>query len=355
MALAIAGLLASSVPADASWLARGIGIGGIGYSLKKNLGDAIEALSDMTQAVMNDNRQDFLKAEERINSLPKNLVVDSFPVLSGPNRIVMAARTHWASFKNRIQGFLSGADNTVIDNRLALAVGKKDRNWLESNTGILNLNPLPSVSGTKFVIVPAEKSERSANNTGSWSEWQPKPEYQLPVRETAADSRSEYEIALADTFGDNSAILAEEINYEAALENLDAKELARQTEAEREAAQKPEERRQQVGTIATQSQVHAFDCDLPDPDVASAIQESTQRGKSGGAAEAYCGAANIAWIVSWYTQQYISACNKTGLELQQLQQQLDESKRTGQQNAEGYRLLTDGGLECECWYSYCLK
>ncbi len=113
------------------------------------------------------------------------------------------------------------------------------------------------------------------------------------------------------------------------------------------------ERERQREEVA-QSQASDFNCKVPDQNLLNAIQETQQRGEGGGAATAYCAAANLHWIVVWQAQRCLSDSSLSSIELEQTQLQLESARSTGRSNAEGYATLTDGQV-CKCWTPYCLK
>ena len=172
--LAIIGLLMSAMPVDASWLgSRGIGIGGVGHSLKKNLGDATSALDDLTSAVISDDREKFSKAQDVFKNLPKNLIVDAFPALKTADSIGTATRNRLTTAKNRINRFVGSAGKTSVDARAALAIDKDDRNWYESRAKIMNSKPLLAAGNTGFVNPSLKLSEPASKSSvsGSFENW----------------------------------------------------------------------------------------------------------------------------------------------------------------------------------------
>ena len=108
-----------------------------------------------------------------------------------------------------------------------------------------------------------------------------------------------------------------------------------------------------LAMMATSNAI-AYDCRTPDSRVERAIKEATERGKIGGAAEAYCGTVNIDRAVIWKLLQCIN--NDTTLSAEHIRlmsEQLAKAREHKKNTMQGFNALTGSGVTCECWSSIC--
>ena len=139
-------------PAPGSTAAAGAAAAGVGYSLRKNLGELIEQFGGVLGANIEEDAEVVYWLAGETDKFSGKLVGDSHPVLKGVSYSIDASRAAVAGFKEKLRsaqrkiGRLVGkAGETVLDARAALAINKNERRWYESESGILDTRPLPAV------------------------------------------------------------------------------------------------------------------------------------------------------------------------------------------------------------------
>ena len=152
--------LLSAAPAEAGWkppspgttVVAGAAAAGVGYSLRKNLGELIEQFGGVFGASIEEDDEAVYRFSAETDKFSGKLVGDSHPVLKGVSYSIDASRAAVAGFKEKLRsaqrkiGRLVGkAGETVLDARAALAINKNERRWYESESGILDTKPLPAV------------------------------------------------------------------------------------------------------------------------------------------------------------------------------------------------------------------
>lgn len=169
-------LLLPAAPADAGLLGRSIGVGGVGHSLKKNLGRLIDRAGEMADASMDGDSRRAQKIWEDVKKTPARIIKDAFPVFG----IAAAAKDRLKSAENKIKSFVGKASEAVsgagsgaggrvrslvTDARAALAVSDKERNLYGARTGILGTKPLPAASTAS--TSPASTAKAASGGSGS--------------------------------------------------------------------------------------------------------------------------------------------------------------------------------------------
>ena len=77
--MAVLLLLAAS--SEAAWLSRGVGVGGVYRSLKKNMGDLIDSLGDISSAAVEGDAEEVEKIWQEVKKTPGKIIKEAFPVL----------------------------------------------------------------------------------------------------------------------------------------------------------------------------------------------------------------------------------------------------------------------------------
>ena len=167
-------LVAASSPVEAGLLGRAIGVGGVVYSLKKNLGDLTDTFGDMMGAAVKGDTGAVAESWEEVKSLPGRLIVDAFPVFG----VARAVGERAQSAKERVKGFFGGAGKAVADARAALAISREERKWYKSETKVLDSRPLPAArsrlidpSGSARLGATTAKAGSSPGKPGWLEEW----------------------------------------------------------------------------------------------------------------------------------------------------------------------------------------
>lgn len=132
--LAVALLLAAA-PAQAGWLARAIGVGGVAHSVSKNMEETTNLFSRMTKSFIAGDDREVERLGDEIRNVPKNLVVNAFPALKAGSAVVNRVK----SAKEKISRFVSGAKEKAVDARAALAVDRDS-----ASEARVMASPLPS-------------------------------------------------------------------------------------------------------------------------------------------------------------------------------------------------------------------
>lgn len=153
-------LLLTAAPAESGWkppspgttAAAGGVAAGVGYSLRKNLGELIQTAGDAVGASMEGDTEEVERLVAESDRFSGKLVVDSHPVLSGlsraadaPRAAVVGLKEKLRSVQRRIRRLVTRAGETALDARAALAIDRTERRWYESESGILDTRPLPPV------------------------------------------------------------------------------------------------------------------------------------------------------------------------------------------------------------------
>ena len=155
---------ASAARTEAGWLARGAGVAGAGYALKENLGDLVDRFDEMTDAAFSGDSAKAADVWAKVKGTPGRIVKDAFPVLKlGDAALAAKARVkdRLESAERKVGRFVRRTGEAAADVRAALAVGKRERDWYESGTGVLAKEPLPVavVSGARTAPAPQAKAD----------------------------------------------------------------------------------------------------------------------------------------------------------------------------------------------------
>ena len=162
--VAVALLLATTMPVEANWLARGSAVLGVGYSLKRNLGEGIDLMGEALDAAMHGDVDRMLEIGEEIEALPGRLVRDAFPVfklgagvrdtaVSAGEKLKSVAghiprlrsealgsmessRERLQSVTRKVRRYYGDADKGGADPRMALAVEAEERALFDATAGI---------------------------------------------------------------------------------------------------------------------------------------------------------------------------------------------------------------------------
>ena len=280
-----AALLLGATPAGADWMpkpsgatvAGGIAVAGVGWSLKKNLGEAGDQIGEMVSAAIRGDTGEVGRLSKDLMKLPVDIAVDAFPVLTVGAGALDAAgaagekvRKRLEAAKRRVGQLAGAAGETVADARVALAVDEDDRRWYESAVKVLDKSRLAAVTvprtrqapdpGTRAdpwgtVAKTGEPSRDPGAAVAKVDPWAPDagqgwdvaadtPALAAPADAQAdAQWQDEYAVALNRLLGLSSG----DDGYEAALDTVERMEIEavrRQEERERLARLEAEEREQ---------------------------------------------------------------------------------------------------------------
>ena len=258
---------------------------GVGWSLKKNIGKMTDRLSSMLGDSVNGRGDKLGEHEAWFEKTGGRLALDAHPLLSLPKRALDAGEEMPAAVKRGVERLSKWAGDKLA----ALAVGKKDREFLESGTGILGPNPLPepramSVAARSKDTDPWGVGRESAFSAAATQQpaedcWMATGGRACPARATSpwdkeykpakngpwgggadranaethpntgqedGNAQSDYEAALNRTLGKSVGGIVEDIDYDSMLAALEEKEAAqkRAEEAERERQERLAARRQ---------------------------------------------------------------------------------------------------------------
>ena len=256
--------LSCAMPAEAGWLARGAGVAGAGYALKENLDDLVDRFGEMTDAAISGDSAKAADVWAKVKVTPGRIIKDAFPVLKLGHAALAAkgrVRDRLKSAERKIGRFVRRTGEAAADARAALAVGKGERSWYESASGILAKAQLPPVralaartraafqaksdpwgaapttaarSPDPWSAAPAAASARSSDPWGATGGGASGTVARQPARDT------KWTAALGAALGDDPATGTGD--YRAALGALETREAERQ-EAERVAAVRREAER----------------------------------------------------------------------------------------------------------------
>ena len=153
-------VLLTAAPAEAGWrpsspgttAVAGGAAAGVGYSLRKNVGELVEQFGEVLGASMEGDAGEVARLAAETDRFSGRLVRDSNWVLKGLSQSVDASRDAATRLRGKLQSaqrkigrFVSRAGETVLDARAALAIDGTERPWYESESGILDTRPLPAV------------------------------------------------------------------------------------------------------------------------------------------------------------------------------------------------------------------
>ena len=160
--------LTCAMPAEAGWLGRGTGVAGAGYALKENLGDLVDSFGEMTDAAFSGDSAKAADVWAKVKGTPGRIIKDAFPVLKLGDAALAAkgrVKDRLESAERKVGRFVrrtgEAAGEAAADVRAALAVGKRERDWYESGTGVLGKEPLPVavVSGARTAPAPQANAD----------------------------------------------------------------------------------------------------------------------------------------------------------------------------------------------------
>ena len=152
----IAVFLLAAAPAEAGWLGRGIAVGGVGYSVKKNLGELIDDAGEVLSGAIEGDTERVDAGWKEVRRFPIKLIVDAFPVL----RIGVVVSERVASAKARVKGLFSRAGKAIADPRVALVVNH------EEEAKVLGGRRLPVVRPRHFAVSSGGSREPSKESRG---------------------------------------------------------------------------------------------------------------------------------------------------------------------------------------------
>ena len=160
-----------AAPVQAGWLARMIGVGGVAHSMKKNLGELLDHVGDMSSAVMRGDGEKVEQIWKEIEKTPAKIIKEAFPVLKAGDAAIAA--------KERITKGLQSADRKISrlfsgnggvdspDPRAALAVDKASRREYAARSDVFDKQRL-------LVRVPvrswADDTAGSGPNEDVWAD-----------------------------------------------------------------------------------------------------------------------------------------------------------------------------------------
>ena len=152
---------ASAARTEAGWLARGTGVAGAGYALKENLGDLVDRFREMTDAAFSGDSAKAADVWAKVKGTPGRIIKDAFPVLKLGDAALAAKARVLESAERKVGRFVRRTGEAAADVRAALAVGKRERDWYESGTGVLGKEPLPVavVSGARTAPAPQANAD----------------------------------------------------------------------------------------------------------------------------------------------------------------------------------------------------
>ena len=225
-------LLLSAAPAEAGWkppapgstAAAGAAAAGVGYSLRKNLGELIEQFGGVIGASIEEDAEAVYRLAAETDRFSGKLVGDSHPVLKGVFYSIHASRAAVAGVKEKLRsaqrkiGRLAGkAGETVLDARAALAINKNERRWYESQSGILDTRPLPEVRVRVPSSTPVSSAAAAPVQNDDIFPWRERGSN--PVGEYALRCGGEYGISRYTVFYSHWKRLMEEHSGECPTDN----------------------------------------------------------------------------------------------------------------------------------------
>ena len=176
-------------PAEANWLARGSAVLGVGYSLKRNLGEGIDLMGEALDAAVKGDVERVREIGEEIEELPGRLVRDAFPVFkvgagvrdavvsageklkSAAGRIprvrsealgaMESSRERLRSVPLKVRRYYGDADEGGVDPRMALAVEEEERALFDIDAKVPDEPALAAVAATGDGDAEAGASEAS--------------------------------------------------------------------------------------------------------------------------------------------------------------------------------------------------
>ena len=193
-------LLVSASPAQAKWLSKpgttvagGAVAGGVGWSLRKNLGEAPERVREALDAFFRDDADGLEGTFQESLRLPGKIGIDAHLLLVGATRAGDAARNAKKNLEKRLESAKRWVDrlpgragDALADARAALAINRDERQWYESETRVLDKAPLPSVKVSRTRRAPDSSPGSLAEAWGMDAEtirrsrdpatWAPKPD-----------------------------------------------------------------------------------------------------------------------------------------------------------------------------------
>ena len=225
-------LLLSAAPAEAGWkppvpgstAAAGAAAAGVGYSLRKNLGELIEQFGGVFGASIEEDDEAVYRLAAETDRFSGKLVGDSHPVLKGVSYSIDFSRAAAAGFKEKLRSAqrkierLAGkAGETVLDARAALAINKNERRWYESQSGILDTRPLPEVRVRVPPSTPVSSAAAAPVQDDDIFPWRERGSN--PVGEYALRCGGEYGISRYTVFYSHWKRLMEEHSGECPTDN----------------------------------------------------------------------------------------------------------------------------------------
>ena len=187
-------LLSASVQAKANWLARGAVVLGVGYSLKKNLGEGVDLLGEALDAAVRGDVQRVREIGDEMEALPGRLVRDAFPVFklgakardaavsageklkllqeglprlgAGALSTSASSRKTLPSAERVVRRYYGDDAEDTPDPRAALAIEDEERDWYQANTTVLDPKPM----AVRAVAFATDEEEAEAPETAGWDE-----------------------------------------------------------------------------------------------------------------------------------------------------------------------------------------
>ena len=183
-------------PVEANWLARGSGVLGVGYSLKRNLGEGIDLMGEALDAAMHGDAERMREISEEIEALPGRLIRDAFPVFklgaavrdataaagerlkSAAGRIprlrsetlgaMASSRKRLRSVPLKVRRYYGDAGEGGADPRMALAIDEEERALFAADVTIPGEEVLAAVPASTATGDGA--AEAGASAASGWDE-----------------------------------------------------------------------------------------------------------------------------------------------------------------------------------------
>ena len=162
---ATAGFLLAPPAVEAGWKPKytvaatgGIAASGLAYSLNKNWRDLLDRAGKLLDASIDGDSREVDRNFEDIRKHRIGFGMDAFPVLSAVSKTVEGSRAAGEQIKKRLSSITRRVGEFLDDPRAALSVGEDERQWYESESGVLDRTPLPAVG----VAHPSDSRERLA-------------------------------------------------------------------------------------------------------------------------------------------------------------------------------------------------
>ena len=177
-----------AAPAESDWkpsfgvtAASAVAVLSVSHILKKTLGDSIELAKQTGNAVTKGDDEEVRRLSGELDNLPGKIIWDASLPRKAISRIANKSRSTAETLKKRLRSaerkivrLVGKVGRIAADGRIALAPDEDERQWYESDTGILANEPLPVVNLPNRPQTLGQGDTDLSKDENAFLDWRPR-------------------------------------------------------------------------------------------------------------------------------------------------------------------------------------